>query len=119
MTEKSDFTSQIFVVFAIFLRTVNTTKMVVIIVHGGAANSKLATFESKLNGCVLAAKKGYLQLKANQSALDAVVEAAVSLEDDPSFNAGFGSSLTIDGKLNDQDGKRFETIRMILFKLCS
>lgn len=72
--------------------------MVVIIVHGGAANSKLATHQSKLNGCILAAKKGYLQLKSNQSALDAVVEAAVSLEDDPSFNAGLGSSLTVDGE---------------------
>ena len=77
--------------------------------HGGAANSKLATFESKLNGCILAAKRGYLQLKANRSALDAVVEAAVSLEDDPSFNAGLGSSLTVDCK------QIFVTIRISPF----
>ena len=47
---------------------------------------------------ILAVKKGYLKLKNNQSALDSVVAAAVSLENDPNFNAGYGSALTIDGK---------------------
>ena len=72
--------------------------MVVIVVHGGAGNANPESFASKLNGVIVAAKKGYQQLKNNRSALDAVVAAAVSLEDDPFFNAGYGSVLTVDGK---------------------
>ena len=52
-------------------------------VHGGAGNSKPETFESRLNGVIKAAKKGYQQLiKSDQSsnhALNAVVDAAVRI----------------------------------------
>jgi len=75
--------------------------MVVIIVHGGAGNCSPDLYKSKLNGVILAAKKGYEQLKNNRSSLDAVVAAAVSLEDDPSFNAGTGSSLTVDATVEN------------------
>ena len=72
--------------------------MVVIVVHGGAGTANPERFESMLNGVIVAAKKGYQQLKNNRSALDAVVAAAVSLEDDSSYNAGYGSSLSVEGR---------------------
>jgi beta-aspartyl-peptidase (threonine type) len=48
-------------------------------------------------GCAAAARAGYAILTRGGSALDAATAAVVILEDDPLFNAGRGSALTIDG----------------------
>src|SRR5206468_1104414 len=42
---------------------------------------------------------GAAKLRAGGSALDAAIAAAVVLEDDPVFNAGTGSGLTLDGEI--------------------
>uniref|UniRef100_UPI00398E9F1E isoaspartyl peptidase/L-asparaginase n=1 Tax=Pristiophorus japonicus TaxID=55135 RepID=UPI00398E9F1E len=69
------------------------TRNPVIIVHGGCGNYT----EDRKEVCLLevrkAALQGYRLLQQGGSALDAVEEAAVILENHPLFNAGCGSVL--------------------------
>jgi beta-aspartyl-peptidase (threonine type) len=69
-----------------------------ILVHGGAGpaapDDEAVACEA---GCQKAARAGYEVLRSGGSSLDAVVAAAVVLEDDPLFNAGTGGALTADG----------------------
>jgi beta-aspartyl-peptidase (threonine type) len=72
------------------------TKPAKIIVHGGAGFWKI-DIRRAMGGVHHAALSGSKILSGGGSALDAV-EAAVSvMEDDPLFNAGRGSSLTVRG----------------------
>lgn len=72
-----------------------------ILVHGGAGR-RAETEEAaarRREGCLAAARRGWDALAKHASALDAVEAAVVVLEDDPGFNAGTGSVLNRDGRV--------------------
>jgi beta-aspartyl-peptidase (threonine type) len=68
-----------------------------IICHGGAGvvRDKKAAGE----GLAAALELGYKLLRQSVDALDAAIEAVRVMEDDPTFNCGTGSRLTLDGKV--------------------
>jgi L-asparaginase / beta-aspartyl-peptidase len=68
-----------------------------IIVHGGAKTIDPALHDRNRAGCASAAEAGAAVLRAGGSAVLAAEAAVRALEDDPVFNAGFGSVLTSDG----------------------
>lgn len=72
-----------------------------IIVHGGAGKIEAASAPSRLAGCRAAAEAGYAVLKRNGRALDAVQAAVIALENNPLFNAGTGSTLNREGKVEN------------------
>ncbi|WP_456366331.1 isoaspartyl peptidase/L-asparaginase family protein [Thermococcus sp.] len=73
--------------------------MVAIIVHGGAGTiRKEDRIPKVIEGVREAVLAGWRELKRG-SALDAVEEAVKALEDNPIFNAGTGSVLTLDGRV--------------------
>ena len=74
-----------------------------IAVHGGAGtisrSSMTAALERDYHAALAAAvRAGQRVLEEGGSALDAVTEAVVSLEDCPLFNAGHGAAFTREGK---------------------
>ena len=71
----------------------------VLVVHGGAWAIPDDMVEAHLNGVRNAAAAGWRALEKGGSALDAVEEAVVVLEDDETFDAGRGSFLNRDGKV--------------------
>ena len=71
----------------------------VIIVHGGAGDWPSKLHERGLKGVRKAADRGFRILSTGGSALDAVEAAIVSLEDNPVFNAGRGSTLNLKGEI--------------------
>jgi L-asparaginase / beta-aspartyl-peptidase len=68
-----------------------------LIVHGGAWDIPDEAVDACKAGCERALATGWSILNNGGSALDAVEAAVIVLEDDPVFDAGFGSHLTIDG----------------------
>jgi len=68
-----------------------------LIVHGGAGLLAGNHHEAVLAGCRAATEAGRAVLTAGRSALDAVEAAVRVLEDNPLFNAGYGSVLNRDG----------------------
>jgi L-asparaginase / beta-aspartyl-peptidase len=69
-----------------------------LIVHGGAGSHGLAEERPARKRAILnAVKAGASILRKGGSALDAVIASVVILEDDPLFNAGYGSTLNADG----------------------
>jgi beta-aspartyl-peptidase (threonine type) len=68
-----------------------------IIVHGGAGWIRDELWPEYQRGTRAAAIAGQTMLDAGHSALDAVVAAVIELENNPTFNAGYGSSLTTAG----------------------
>ncbi len=64
-----------------------------IIVHGGAWDMPDSQVDDHIKGCDKSARRGFDILSGGGSALDAVEEAVVSMEDDPIFDAGRGSVL--------------------------
>jgi len=68
-----------------------------LIVHGGAWDIPDEAVEACKQGCHLALVAGWSVLSTGGSALDAVEAAVVVLEDDPVFDAGYGSHLNRDG----------------------
>ncbi|XP_063169357.1 isoaspartyl peptidase/L-asparaginase [Candoia aspera] len=71
----------------------------VIVVHGGAGRTFKEREDGSRSGVIRAALKGYSILKQGGTALDAVEEAVVLMEDDPHFNAGCGSVLNEKGEI--------------------
>lgn len=70
-----------------------------LVVHGGAWAIPDDMVEAHLNGVRNAVAAGWRALAGGGSALDAVEEAVVILEDDETFDAGRGSFLNRDGKV--------------------
>jgi beta-aspartyl-peptidase (threonine type) len=68
-----------------------------IIVHGGAG--RFDPGEKHDEGLRAAAAAGWELMSSGESALGAVEAAVVSLEDDPTFNAGYGASLNLAGEV--------------------
>jgi beta-aspartyl-peptidase (threonine type) len=70
-----------------------------IIVHGGAKTIRADRQAANRKGCLAAVAAGQAVLETGGSAVDAVVAAITVLEDDPTFNAGYGSVLNSDGEV--------------------
>jgi L-asparaginase / beta-aspartyl-peptidase len=71
----------------------------VLVVHGGAWDIPDNMVEAHLAGVRNAAAAGWRALERGGSALDAVEEAIVIMENDETFDAGRGSFLNRDGKV--------------------
>ena len=71
----------------------------VLVVHGGAWAIPDDMVEAHLNGVRKALAEGWHVLERGGSALDAVQAAIVHMEDDETFDAGRGSFLTRDGRV--------------------
>lgn len=84
----------------------------VIVVHGGAGVWQTERKNLGLSGVKEAAKAGFNILKSGGSALDAVEAAVAQMEDNEVFNAGLGSALTIDKRIEMEasimDGKTLD-----------
>lgn len=80
-----------------------------ILVHGGAGEWPLERRDAGLAGVKEATAKGFRILEKKRSALDAVEAAVKVMEDNEVFNAGVGSSLTIEKRVEMEasimDGK--------------
>ena len=71
----------------------------VLVVHGGAWAIPDDMVDAHLNGVRNAVAAGWEAMQKGGSCLDAVEEAVVVLEDDETFDAGRGSFLNRDGKV--------------------
>jgi L-asparaginase / beta-aspartyl-peptidase len=70
-----------------------------LIVHGGAWDIPDDAVDACKSGCARALSAGWSILSRGGSALDAVEASIIVLEDDPVFDAGFGSHLNLDGRV--------------------
>ena len=70
-----------------------------LIVHGGAWDIPNEAVEDCRAGCHASLVAGWEVLQRGGTALDAVEAAIVVLEDDPTFDAGIGSHLNRDGRV--------------------
>jgi beta-aspartyl-peptidase (threonine type) len=86
--------------FDFFLRGPNLLRQLpVLVVHGGAWAIPDDVVEAHLKGVQKAVAEGWRVLESGGKALDAVQAAIVSMEDDEIFDAGRGSFLTRDGRV--------------------
>jgi beta-aspartyl-peptidase (threonine type) len=70
-----------------------------ILVHGGAGDVALNVLADHVQGCRVAASEAARVLQGGGSALNAAQRAVEILEDDPHFNAGLGSCLNAEGRI--------------------
>jgi beta-aspartyl-peptidase (threonine type) len=70
-----------------------------LIVHGGAWDIPDEAVDACKAGCQRALAAGWSILSRGGHALDAIEGAVMVLEDDPVFDAGYGSHLTLDGRV--------------------
>jgi len=68
-----------------------------LIVHGGAWDIPDDAIEACKAGCLRALHAGWAILSNGGHALDAIEASIIVLEDDPVFDAGYGSHLNLDG----------------------
>ena len=68
-----------------------------LIVHGGAWDIPDEAIDVCKSGCQRALAAGWSILSRGGHALDAIEAAIIVLEDDPVFDAGYGSHLNLDG----------------------
>jgi L-asparaginase / beta-aspartyl-peptidase len=84
----------------------------IIIVHGGAGNWPKNKHASALRGVRQAVENGFSILQDKGHALDAVEQSIITLENNPIFNAGTGSTMNLAGKIENDasimDGTRLE-----------
>ncbi|KPV41504.1 hypothetical protein AN478_02755 [Thiohalorhabdus denitrificans] len=78
--------------------------MYAIVVHGGAGSWPPEREREITYGVRVAAEAGRDLLAAGHSALEAVTAAVRALEDDPLFNAGTGSTLSLPGSVEMDAG---------------
>lgn len=71
----------------------------VVVVHGGSGYIPKERSEMSTSGVCSAVRAGYKVLQGGGSSMDAVVEAVTHLENNPYFNAGCGSVLTVSGEV--------------------
>ncbi len=92
----------------------------IVVVHGGAGEWPRAKQPKGLNGVRRAAMSGFRALQGGGSAVDAVESAVVSMEDNPVFNAGTGSTLNLMGEIEMDaaivDGRRLEVGAVALIR---
>ena len=79
--------------------TTRATHVATLLVHGGAWAIPDADAAAHEAGVRNALEAGYALLSRGRTALDAVEAAVTVLEDDPTFDAGRGSFLTSDGRV--------------------
>jgi beta-aspartyl-peptidase (threonine type) len=81
-----------------------------VLVHGGAGRRLAENEAAASDGCKAAARAAWQVMTRGGDALAAVLAAVAVLEDDPTFNAGVGSCLTADGRVemdaSVMDGQR-------------
>jgi beta-aspartyl-peptidase (threonine type) len=70
-----------------------------LIVHGGAGDIPTETHQAHIEGCRRAADAGWAVLVRGGPALEAVEAAVRVLEDDPTFDAGYGSFPNAAGEI--------------------
>lgn len=71
-----------------------------LLIHGGAGAAMEAVLDAACQrGCAQAFDAAWPILAAGGAAIEAVVTAVATLEDDPLFNAGVGSTLTRSGRV--------------------
>jgi len=70
-----------------------------LIVHGGAWNIPDEAIDACKSGCERALRRGWSILSRGGHALDAIEATVMVLEDDPAFDAGYGSHLNLDGRV--------------------
>lgn len=78
--------------------------MAAIIVHGGAHAVSAKETAAHRNGCLKALQAGWKIIQNDGEALDAVECAIKVLENDPTFNAGYGSILNRAGEVEMDAG---------------
>ncbi len=92
----------------------------VIVVHGGAGTWRTERKSAGLAGVKEAVRAGFDVLREGGSALDAVESAVVEMENNTAFNAGRGSALTIDKRIEMEasimDGKNLNAGAVGLLK---
>jgi len=71
-----------------------------LIAHGGAGGrAPVAERLERRQGLIAAVERGSAILRDGGNAIDAVITTVASLEDNGLFNAGYGSVLTLDGRV--------------------